>query len=268
MMSKMTRAVINRLANYVYRLIDPRDGETFYVGVGKGSRVLDHVKGELNSHKAIDLEVNESDYEDEADLKLLRIKKIRQAGLEVIHVIHRHGIEDPKVARVVEAALIDAYPGLSNRATGHKSADFGCRNLLEIIKDEEREEFTLLEPAILISIGRSFEADPETVYENTRYAWRANLERARQYNLIISHSVGVVTGVFRPTEWLYATRSNFPNISEEIPKRIGFNGVDAERETLNNYLGRRVPDQFRQRGAANPFRYIDVDGTQSGKMPK
>ena len=64
-MSKMTRAVINRLANYVYRLIDPRDGETFYVGVGKGSRVLDHVKGEVNSHKAIDLEVNESDCEDE-----------------------------------------------------------------------------------------------------------------------------------------------------------------------------------------------------------
>ena len=30
---------------YVYRLIDPRNGETFYVGKGKGNRVFQHMKG-------------------------------------------------------------------------------------------------------------------------------------------------------------------------------------------------------------------------------
>jgi hypothetical protein len=31
--------VIDRLKWYVYRLVDPRNGETFYVGKGKGNRV-------------------------------------------------------------------------------------------------------------------------------------------------------------------------------------------------------------------------------------
>lgn len=44
--------VIHRLKTYVYRLIDPRDGETFYVGKGKGNRVFAHIHGEQGSQKA------------------------------------------------------------------------------------------------------------------------------------------------------------------------------------------------------------------------
>ena len=32
--------VVDKLKHYVYRLIDPRNGETFYVGKGKGDRVF------------------------------------------------------------------------------------------------------------------------------------------------------------------------------------------------------------------------------------
>lgn len=38
--------VVEKLKSYVYRLIDPRNGETFYVGKGKGNRVFSHVEGE------------------------------------------------------------------------------------------------------------------------------------------------------------------------------------------------------------------------------
>ena len=31
------------LGIYVYRLIDPRNGQTFYVGKGKGNRVFQHM---------------------------------------------------------------------------------------------------------------------------------------------------------------------------------------------------------------------------------
>ena len=90
--------VIEHLGWYVYRLIDPRDGSTFYVGKGKGNRVFAHMRGEVAAADDDELLSN----------KLKQLREIRLAGLEVIHVIHRHGIADEKTAYEVEAALIDA----------------------------------------------------------------------------------------------------------------------------------------------------------------
>ncbi len=50
---------------------------------------------------------------EEGDLlpaKLERIRRIRAAGLEVGHVIHRYGLSTSALAYEVEAAVIDAYP--------------------------------------------------------------------------------------------------------------------------------------------------------------
>ena len=114
----ITDDVAKHLGWYVYRLIDPRNGETFYVGKGRGNRVLQHaVLAEVSAQG--------EDEEDATDLKLQRIKEIRTAGLAVGHVIHRHAIESSKVAYQIEAALIDAYPGLTNKAGGHGSGDYG-----------------------------------------------------------------------------------------------------------------------------------------------
>ena len=40
--------VARKLKTYVYRLIDPRNGETFYVGKGQGNRVFSHIRAEQN----------------------------------------------------------------------------------------------------------------------------------------------------------------------------------------------------------------------------
>ncbi|EHV9064829.1 hypothetical protein K1U77_004786, partial [Escherichia coli] len=85
--------VIEHLGWYVYRLIDPRDGSTFYVGKGKGNRVFAHMRGEVAATDDDELLSN----------KLKQIREIRLAGLEVIHVIHRHGMTDEKTAYEVEA---------------------------------------------------------------------------------------------------------------------------------------------------------------------
>lgn len=37
--------VCAKLEHYVYRLIDPRNGETFYVGKGQDNRIFAHVEG-------------------------------------------------------------------------------------------------------------------------------------------------------------------------------------------------------------------------------
>ena len=87
--------VARRLKTYVYRLIDPRNGETFYVGKGRGDRVFAHIRGEQKLEG------------DELDNRLRRIREIHLAGFEVGHVIHRHEMDD-KIAFEVEAALIDA----------------------------------------------------------------------------------------------------------------------------------------------------------------
>ena len=108
-------SVAERLKFYVYRLIDPRNGETFYVGKGRGDRVFHHARGKV---KALAKDPDE----DEVDAKIQRIREINAAGFSVAHVIHRHGIDDRRVAYEIEAALIDAYPGLTNKVTGQTNS--------------------------------------------------------------------------------------------------------------------------------------------------
>ena len=77
--------VAEKLKTYVYRLIDPRNGETFYVGKGQGDRVFAHIREQIE--------------EDDPNNKLRRIRDIHLAGFEVAHVIHRHGIKPPLKSR-------------------------------------------------------------------------------------------------------------------------------------------------------------------------
>jgi uncharacterized protein len=100
-----SKFVADKLEYYVYRLIDLRNGETFYVGKGSGNRVFEHVRGELHAE------------DDELTDKLKRIREIRKDRFEVAHVIHRHDMNEEQ-ALEVEAALIDAY-----RKSRIKSAD-------------------------------------------------------------------------------------------------------------------------------------------------
>ena len=44
-----TKCVAGQLKHYVYRLIDPRNGETFYIGKGTGNRGFAHAKGEIGA---------------------------------------------------------------------------------------------------------------------------------------------------------------------------------------------------------------------------
>lgn len=44
MQNEFSPEVSAQLNYYVYRLIDPRNGQTFYVGKGRGNRIFQHVK--------------------------------------------------------------------------------------------------------------------------------------------------------------------------------------------------------------------------------
>jgi len=228
--------VVEKLKTYVYRLIDPRNGETFYVGKGQDNRVFAHIREQVE--------------EDDPNNKLKRIRDIHLAGFDVAHVIHRHGM-DEKTALEVEAALIDAYPGLTNIAGGFGS-DYGAMHAKEIIQRYAAEPAVFQHKAMLISVNRS--AAGTSLYEATRYAWKVSPLKAQQAEVILSTLQGLIVGAFIARAWLPATSENFPG-REDVPGRVGFVGEEAPSEIRNLYIGKRVPDEYRKRGSANPIKY-------------
>ncbi|WP_200762486.1 LEM-3-like GIY-YIG domain-containing protein [Nitrosophilus alvini] len=229
--------VIDKLQYYVYRLIDPRNGETFYIGKGKGNRVFSHIRGDIEG--------------DSLTEKMARIREIKLAGFEVAHVIHRHGLTE-SVAFEVEAALIDAYPGITNIMDGHGNNEFGVMHSSEIIKKYCAEVAEFQHKALLININRS--ALDSSLYEATRYAWRLNKSKAEKAEVILPVMQGLIVGAFVAEKWLEATAENFPG-RETVEGRYGFYGSEAPLDIQKLYKGKRIPDEFRKKGASNPIKY-------------
>lgn len=233
-----TSNVIDEIGNYVYRLIDPRDFQTFYVGRGVGNRVFQHAKEELNHFEEED---------DALSMKLEQIRDIRLSGKEVICVIHRYGLTLEQ-AREVESALIDCYPGLTNLVNGYGS-DRGVitaddlQNTLERPVYEEPED---LDYVIIKTSNNAVQTAHGSLYEATRRAWRANLERAKKVNIVLSVIGGIVCEVYEVSEWYR---------SPESESRIEFYGKPAKDEIANLFRGKMIPDYYRQKGMSSPFLY-------------
>ena len=220
---------------YVYRLIDPRTGHTFYVGKGIGDRVFQHAKAAIKFKPG----------EDEGSEKIAQINAIKNEGLEVIHVIHRFGMTESE-ALEVEAALIDVYSGLTNMQSGINPergmmAAETWRSLQEMEVYAEPEE-----NYILIKVRSAVLADNcNNLYETTRKAWRADLNKAQNYKYVLAAVDGIVKGVFTELTWYDSIEQN----------RIEFTGKDCKENWVKDILGKRIPEQYRKKGAANPFMY-------------
>jgi len=239
-----TSEVVDQVKWYVYRLIDPRNGETFYVGKGNGNRVFAHAKDELGRAA------------DDLTEKLSRIRQIRIAGLDVQHVIHRHGL-DEETAFEVEAALIDAYPEAMNLIAGRGSDDRGVVHSSQIIERYMAKQADFEHSAILINVNHS--ATEKGVYEAVRFAWRIDPNRASNAELVLAVDRGLIIGVFRAKKWLAATTENFPGVPIDPvmdKDRWGFDGEPAPKDIATRYLRRRVPSSLRRKGAANPITYV------------
>lgn len=245
-----------RVGLYVYRLIDPRNGETFYVGRGRDNRVFNHAVGNIES----------DDEEDAVSAKLWRISDIKAAGLEVLHVIHRHDIPSEESAWEVEAALIDAYSGLTNVQGGYGSGDRGPMNHREIehkyglpsleVRDSDR--------LVLININKvGNQYSVQEVYDQVRYAWRIDADRASRADFVLAVVKGIVVGAFEVDFWMTATHDNFPDLlpkRDEKPERFGFTGKPANGEEWQRFVGtngRRIADD-RLKQVRNPIRYWNV----------
>lgn len=222
---------------YVYRLLDPRNYQTFYVGKGCGDRVFQHVKNVRELVKAL-----ESTDEDAISLKEKLILEIIASGKEVITIIHRYGLTE-KEAYEVEAALIDAYSGLTNIQRGH-DYDRGViaiedlNNVLDTpVYNEPEDKYIIIKttPNVINNEG--------SLYEATRKAWRADLKRAKKYKYVLSVVYGIVLEIYKVDNW-YTCPSG----------RIAFNGSPTN-DPISSLKNKRIPEKYRKKGAAFPFLY-------------
>ena len=234
--------VASRLGHYVYRLIDPRNGQTFYVGKGQGDRVFHHAKGVVD---------DPDDYGPCSTQE--RIAHIRFAGLSVGHIIHRHGM-NARTAIEVEAALIDCYSGLTNKQAGHESHIHGSRHADEIMAEFNAVEFEVDEPLLAFTINQLWQK--LGFYEATRGVWPLDIKRARERQLVLGVVNNIVKGVYRPSEWVPGTTENFSWYTGESKNRWGFVGVEAGPDTQERYLGKRVPAKYTGKGVQTARRYI------------
>lgn len=236
--------VIEQLQYYVYRLIDPRTGQTFQVGKGKGNRVFAHVNDALKTFNGESFEDGE---EDDVSSKIQQIRDIRNAGLEVIHIIQRYGLTE-KEAFEVESALIDAYGELTNIQSGHAS-DRGVNNAEVLQRELSCEEYE--EPDfkyIIIKINdRILQERDNDVYETVRSAWKVNLAKVEKYKYCLAVKNGVVRNVYVIEKWLPDQR--------ERSGRYEFIGKEASEDIRKMFVNKRIPAKYRKKGMASPVLY-------------
>lgn len=248
-MNGFTSEVCEKLKYYVYRLIDPRNGQTFYVGKGKGNRVFAHANDAL---KNCDL----SKDEDTVSLKLNTIRNIKREGLEVIYLIHRYGL-DEDTAYEVESAVIDCFQGLSNLVNGHYG-DRGVTNALTLQRNLSVKAYTEPDNLKYMLIKTKWDrvnqlkeenpelSEEECVYRATRYSWKISPERAKQYDYALSVIDGIVQGVYKVKDWKLSDNG----VRYEFDK-----DDNVSPEVVEHFLRKRIPDTYTKKGMASPVLY-------------
>lgn len=243
-----------KLGWYIYKLIDPRNGKVFYVGKGKDNRVFEHLK-EAESQNIKKISTNDEE-EDDISLKIATINKIRSLGLEPIHIIHRHGMETEDEAYLAEAVLIDEIAGLSNIMGGHYSQDNGPAHVKELIEKYKSETMNLKHRVLAITVNNTTD-EGFNIYQAVRCAWRINVKRAEKAEFVFAVMHGICRDVFVPEiPWLPATIENFPRLDQDLPRKYGFNGRRADKEIIDMYVGKRLPEDLqRKKGMSYPILY-------------
>ena len=249
------------LGNYVYRLIDPRNDETFYVGKGQGNRVFDHAEGKFENLK--DSESNnpnasESAEPNQTNFKEERIKSILAEKREVCYIIHRHKIPDEAVLHV-EAAVIDSFPGLTNIQNGYMSNETGPMSIEQIKRKYDLPEIDIGKDKILLINVNSLEEnnDKEKIKEQVECAWKVDTKRAERADFVLAVQRGVCIGAFKNNNWIPATESEFPRLGKDVPGRYGFKAEWLSGEELTRFCGDELSDGM-LRGKTIPQKHRHV----------
>jgi hypothetical protein len=229
------------LGFYVYALRDPRNGEVFYIGKGKGERILQHIA-----------EANKDAKSEKA--KLNRIKDIEAKGFEVEHLFLRTGMESSDEALAIEQAVIDAF--LANRATSN-----GASNLTNLVAGHEHDERGLASldtvlarhskamtpavnrPILVLKLNRKWEPDMSVVslLKVSRKAWGVGAEIREKAELAFVISFGIIRGIYEIDRTAWET-----SLDDNGKMKWQFNGKPTSKPELLALVGTDMGPQVRK----------------------
>lgn len=240
---------IDHLKYYVYLLLDPKKDEPFYVGKGKGNRVFNHVQCALE-----DEEISNNKYDE--------IRRIIKEGVQVKHLIIRHGLSE-KVAFEIESALIDTFkfiPKFKNYVRGNiqggvNSIEKGLMTTDEIIRLYNAEKLNAIgDNCVIININKTYKrgAGDNAIYDATKEIWDIKEHRRNQIKYVLSEYRGLIVEVFKVDKWYSKERGYNPGAKKygQTYLGYGFDGDIAEEQIRSEYINKTIAP-FKKRGFAS-----------------
>jgi hypothetical protein len=239
-------AVASKIGYYVYAYVDPRNRRPFYIGKGKGSRVLVHVAARGNSRKARTL------------------RELRRAGLKPRIDILAHGLLDEDSALRIESVGIDllGLDKLTNQVRGWRSVQLGRMTLRQLLAYYRPVPVRVVHPAILIRINKRYShgMSDAALYDATRGVWNVSRERAEKAKYALAVFEGVVREVYQILKWHRAGSTKYRTRSltdVRVPGRSEFVGRPAPATVRRRYLDRSVTE-YLPRGLQSPIVYVNI----------
>ncbi len=251
--------VADKLASYVYLLVDPRTGRAFYVGKGRNDRCFRHLAAARSplgqpgvaAHRKFPM--------------LEQIRAIESAGRSVRIDILRYGL-NPDEASTVEAAVRDALGLCTEASLGSQRRPAIDLNAALA----KRARFKRAHQVILLAVGGS---GSDWAYESVRHGWRiarrfTDLDSPRAPKWAAIVTADLVAAVYRIEGWENdrpARRPDDPSDCRPGPgDRYSFFGR-RDPELEKRYRGRSV-SAYGGGFASNPLTYVGC-GPHGGPYP-